>query len=289
MKTVAYTIGCLACIISIFFLAAGTNGSTAPVADAKPALTQASKTQSPGAAPATETPPCASQPDSHFAALPENPKRVAIDSDVSGEKLAVAYTHPEKALAAAQNGDGAAAVGLYTMLASCRSDLIYRMEKRRPMSEACPRFDLPDSRHPLEIVQQAADAGSDEAKLLFMVNAAVIAPYFAKKATNEDVAFAARLTKQAEAYGKEMATLGYPDAFRFMSRAYLIGTFGVRDHELAYRYALPLSVLGNPGEGAGLNKIGQLLTATQRSRIEAQVWGCKPDAKSVPINSPFGR
>ncbi|MNY76862.1 hypothetical protein D3C86_2165830 [compost metagenome] len=74
-----------------------------------------------------------------------------------------------------------------------------------------------------------------------------------------------------------------------MSRAYLIGTFGVRDYELAYRYALPLAVLGKPGEGAGLNKIGRLLTAAQRSKIETQVWGCKPDPESVPIISPFGK
>jgi hypothetical protein len=289
MKAVAYTIGCLACVVSVFFLAVGNNGSTAPVDEPRPAPRDSNKSQGHTAAPVSETLPCTSRNNSHFAVSPENTKRTMIDSGVGGEKLAMAYTHPEKALAAAQHGDGAAAVGLYTMLASCRSGLIYRMDKRRPMNEACPRFELPDSRRPLEIVQQAAEAGSHETKLLFMTNAAAIAPYLAKKTSNEDVAFAARLTKQAEAYGKEMAALGYPDAFRFMSRAYLIGTFGARDYERAYLYALPLAVVGNPGEGGGLHKIGRLLTASQRSRLEAQVWGCKPAPDSVPINSPFGR
>lgn len=182
--------------------------------------------------------------------------------------------------------DPNANIALFRMASSC---FTYDLKNRPRRSEnSCPPNAeiLPVQNNNLEFLVKAAELGSNYAKLMYSQNAPMTADYFRKRSTSDGNLLAREIMLKAEKFGNEAARAGIPEAYRYMSQAYEQGTFGEKNIQLAYAYALPLRQLGTHIDQLHIERLGARLNDNMRKGAELQAFGCEVyDNRNIA--SPF--
>ncbi len=164
-----------------------------------------------------------------------------ISSGVAAARK-LALTDFNAALHKANSGDGVAALAALSLIRSCRS-IAKNFEiwgiaddhfNQDPANCAnVPKQVLDD---PLAILLPAAHAGSNEAKLIFAMNAQAMAG-FLRLDPNVQPARIAQLTERAMQFAEEAADSGLEEAFTFLASAHYRGAAHQKEPVLAYAYA----------------------------------------------------
>lgn len=182
--------------------------------------------------------------------------------------------------------DPIANIALFRLAASCFTN---DLKNRQKSGSACPANAgvLPINTTPLELLQRAAELGSEQAKLMYALNAPMAAEFFRAQHSQQGTQQAQEILAQAETFGDSAARAGIPDALRYMSRVYESGMFGPRDIERAYIYALPLKNVGSKEDLSVIENLGSRLNEKLRKGAEAKAFGCSRYTEINILANPF--
>ena len=210
----------------------------------------------------------------------------ATDPKVADKLLTQAFVDSESVVSmAATNAD--ANIALFVVASSCPA----KSESTPPSKSKnwCLGSDKVRSLHfhPIKLLQRAAELGSEEAKLMYAVNAPQAAAYLRKIDDDQARTSAKEVLLNGERLGIEAARHGNPDAYRYMSRAYEIGSFGPPDLEAAYAFALPLKAIGDSTVGQRLMDLERRLPARFQDSARRTAFGCQPKSDVVIQKNPF--
>lgn len=224
------------------------------------------------------------------------PRRPLYSYESSVERRESAYLaatrSPEKAMEKALGGDADSAVALFSVARSCYPQGIKQTGNsgQQPLpstSKECPRLPQDLIQNPFKLLDEAARRGSPTAQFVYAINAVGLSRSLRETNTNESVALAAELIKHAEEYGRLAATSGLTEAYSFMSRSYLVGSFGYRSPELAYAFALPVAANNPSVYQKPVDNLGNGLTSVQKSNARMRALGCSTKSSGNPIPNPF--
>ncbi|GAC1315054.1 MAG: hypothetical protein NVSMB24_40400 [Mucilaginibacter sp.] len=206
-----------------------------------------------------------------------------INDEKLDKALADTYDNPLVAIKKANSGDENAAIALYSVVSSCfPMDLKITDEERasgliNSKNPSCPTLPLEIVIDRLKILEFAANNGSVAAQIKYAMNAQLFAMFYRNDKSNESVKKTQEVIAKSEAFGVAAASEGIIEAYQFMARSYLIGSFGSRNPLLAYAYSLPIA------EFEKSTKIDELLLSMRKNlsseqilRAEQLAWGCKP-------------
>ena len=161
--------------------------------------------------------------------------------------------------------------------------------KEKTTREFCTNLPNEVAKNPLALLDNAAKAGSSEAKLMYAMNVQSMLKIMkfngAILSKNEEQAF----IKIAEAYGNSAAIDGIEEAYWFMASAYFGGVFGDRDYTKAYAFTLPQMRIKQDGDAQErLDLLYRELTMPQIRQAQMLAFGCqiqsnKPGAQLNPF------
>ena len=190
------------------------------------------------------------------------------------------------ALVSEAENDPFANIAIYKMTSSCfTSDLKHR---RKIIGDICPTTAsvIPIRFTNLELLQKAAELGSEQAKLMYALNAPITSDYMKGDTSQEGRKYSQEILARAQEFGDSAARAGIPDALRYMSRVHELGLFGVKDIQRAYVYSLPLKILGTKEDIAQIENIGARLNSDMKKGAEIKAFGCK-NIQLNNLKSPF--
>lgn len=178
-------------------------------------------------------------------------------------------------------------IALFNSVRSCRLQRLSGQEWQTSENVFCSRVPNSMKANPLKLLEEAARSGDAGALLIYATNAPSISRKLSQSGSNEAVASAAEMLRNAEVFAKQAAAAGSRDAMTFLARAYELGTFGARDVEAAYRYAKGSAPnMDDAATAAHLRKLQQQLPSNS---AQGNAKNCRdePYDRSVLIN-PFG-
>ena len=227
--------------------------------------------------------------------------KIAVHSmgevDLSVEKLSSSLLlDPSAVIRGSAEGDAASSIALFNAASECVSKrrvgagTVAAPNERVATSESiCTSLPSEIIEHRLIILLKAAEKGSADAQLVYALNAIEIARKSRRINTAESLIYADTIVRNSERFGRAASEAGLVEAYEFMSRSYLIGSFGIRDTLQAYAYALPLGRIRS--DTASLKQIqylGSQLTAEQRAAAGKIAFGCESASPQNVLANPFG-
>jgi hypothetical protein len=141
---------------------------------------------------------------------------------------------------------------------------------------------------PIELLEKASELGSNDAKLMYALNAPLAALQIRKRDHIKGEIRAAEIMSKAEKFGIEAAQSGQPDAFRYMSQSYQNGRFGQKDNGQALAFILPLSHNGSQEDKERIQELSKTLSPERISKAQHLAFGCIGTSDARIFSNPFG-
>lgn len=203
-------------------------------------------------------------------------------------KTELAYLNPSMLFRIVES-DPHAGIALFRMLSACLLDAKAEKDFTNLTLEGCPQYDF--SReirvHPIELLERSSKLGSNEAKLMYALNAPLVARNLRDRGDKRSDEAAERILRVGEKLGIEAARAGNGDAYRYMSYASEFGLFGNVNLQLAYSFALPLNILGSNDEKLRIQEMAKRLSQKQRYDAQEMAYGCKGEPSAGILTNPF--
>jgi hypothetical protein len=209
--------------------------------------------------------------------------------DLSERLEANVRSNPTELIRKAEQGDSAAASAVFQVLASCYplATPYEKIAKLKP-SPGCPPVGRDVLEHRFNLLEPFALKGDPRIQTLYALNAAMVAQLWSRSSIETELIEATRLRQNAEKFARSAAGNGAREAFYFLVGAYMSGTFGPPDLELAYTYLLPLErVDPSPEMQAQLNSLSKRLSSSERLAAERRAFGCKRSEAPASVANPF--
>lgn len=209
-----------------------------------------------------------------------------LDTVALSKQLEQAFFDPQPFIDRSDT-DPTANIVLFQLASNCPVSNTIR--GRAFANNGCPKNigKIPVKTTHLELLEKAALQGSDQAKLMYALNAPLVAQRFSRLNTQEGNLISLEILKKATLYGSEAARAGIPDAYRVMSRAYENGSFGQKDIRLAYAFALPLTKVGDTMDLEYIKSIGERLNEDMKHEARFVAFGCEMNTDLNSLASPF--
>lgn len=215
-----------------------------------------------------------------------------LDREEIDRLLVNGVANPNELVLMADKGDAMAALALFKITRNCfrlEASMITSLNnegKVTPKSPHCPTLPKDIVANPLKLLDRAAAKGSPEAQLAYAGSSRMFRAVLLRANTSASIEMAAEISRKSLDYGEKAARSGLIEAYGLMSQAYENGSFGMRDPERAYAFALAFEKDQSNGNDRA-EKLKGVLTKRQQENAKVLAFGCPAIKAPSDLVNPF--